>query len=475
MKAFSERAGRAGNVMGAALRMLLIAAIVQALGLVVFCGTAPAAGKTFTVNSTLDQVDANPGDGTCATASAVCTLRAAIQESNAYTGTDAVTIVLSNKKYTLTIAGRGEDAAATGDLDITRSVTIKGKGSTKTFINGNKLDRVLHIKYVTGALTVNISGVAIQNGMAEDSYFANTVEGGGILIDRATVTLTNCAVSENSAVSATDNVSGGGGIYVYNAGTLTVKNSVISNNTVQAAQTAAGGGIYNESGTVILTGSTVSGNSAWCPGSGAYGGGIWNIGVAFTMTNTTVSRNTVSGLFTRGGGVDAEGGTITITGGSVSDNTSLATDTGYGGGLFLTNVPATVTHCAISRNTVIGGGGGGIFVTGVNAVVDFVQCTVSQNAAVGLAVSGGAGGGFMVANGTLTISGGTISGNQATGNPGWGGGIVAFVPNVHIEGGAKITNNFAAETGGGIYASGGAPTIDSGTVITGNIPNDKNF
>ena len=46
-------------------------------------GAGPAEALNFVVNSTGNQVDAAPGDGVCATAGAVCTLRAAILEANA--------------------------------------------------------------------------------------------------------------------------------------------------------------------------------------------------------------------------------------------------------------------------------------------------------------------------------------------------------------------------------------------------------
>jgi CSLREA domain-containing protein len=45
-----------------------------------------AAGATFTVNAVADGVDAAPGNGVCSTAYGWCTLRAAIQESNALAG-----------------------------------------------------------------------------------------------------------------------------------------------------------------------------------------------------------------------------------------------------------------------------------------------------------------------------------------------------------------------------------------------------
>jgi len=49
-----------------------------------------ASHATFVVNDTGDAPDANPGNGTCATSTGVCTLRAAIQEANAHPGPDTI-------------------------------------------------------------------------------------------------------------------------------------------------------------------------------------------------------------------------------------------------------------------------------------------------------------------------------------------------------------------------------------------------
>src|SRR5262245_25876067 len=81
----------------------------------------------FVVDSTTDAVDSKPGDGVCATAAGVCTLRAAIQEANAHAGKDAITLPAGS--YLLAIAGPGEDAAATGDLDITDDLVLTGAGA----------------------------------------------------------------------------------------------------------------------------------------------------------------------------------------------------------------------------------------------------------------------------------------------------------------------------------------------------------
>src|SRR5438128_549402 len=76
----------------------------------------PARAALFIVNSTTDAVDVQPGNGSCATSTGKCTLRAAIQEANALPGAD--TIIVPAGTYALTIAGSGENSAATGDLDI---------------------------------------------------------------------------------------------------------------------------------------------------------------------------------------------------------------------------------------------------------------------------------------------------------------------------------------------------------------------
>jgi CSLREA domain-containing protein len=44
----------------------------------------------FSVDSTIDAVDAVPGDGICASEAGKCTLRAAIQEANALVGPDTI-------------------------------------------------------------------------------------------------------------------------------------------------------------------------------------------------------------------------------------------------------------------------------------------------------------------------------------------------------------------------------------------------
>jgi CSLREA domain-containing protein len=87
-------------------------------------GSLPVHAATFIVNGAADAVDAHPGDGQCASVGGVCTLRAAIQETNALAGADLIR--LPRGWYRLTLAGPDEDFAATGDLDVTDDLTLAG-------------------------------------------------------------------------------------------------------------------------------------------------------------------------------------------------------------------------------------------------------------------------------------------------------------------------------------------------------------
>src|SRR5215217_6864328 len=93
----------------------------------------PAHANAYTVNSTDDVGDQSPGNGICDTepfpvgTKPKCTLRAAIQDANAAVGPDTITV--PSGTYPLIIAGSDEDAAFTGDLDVTHDLTMRGAGA----------------------------------------------------------------------------------------------------------------------------------------------------------------------------------------------------------------------------------------------------------------------------------------------------------------------------------------------------------
>jgi CSLREA domain-containing protein len=251
-------------------------------------GSAPAGAVTFTVDSTQDEVDAAPGDGACATATGTCTLRAAIQEANALPGVDAIEVPAGT--YTLAIPGQGEDAAATGDLDITGDVSIMGAGTASTIVDGNGLDRVFDT-FNTVTLG-SISGLTIQHGNPGPGGY-----GGGIY-NSAIFTMSDVVITGNVA-----DVNGGG---IENDGDLTLIDVTVSGNMA----TVFGGGI-DTALTFSASGLTVTGNTANAAG------GVGNDAAA-TLTNVTVSGNTAN---VSGGGIKSDFNT-TLTNVTLSNNTA---------------------------------------------------------------------------------------------------------------------------------------------------------
>ena len=286
-----------------------------------FAPTAHAAN--FIVNSPADTVDINPGDGACADASAKCTLRAAIMEANALAGPSTITLPVGT--HILTIVGIGEDAAATGDLDIKGNLTINGAGAASTIIDGGGIDRVFEILPLA---IVMIDAVTVRNG---------NVDNGGGVSNQGILSMTNTIVTGNSAT-------GGGGIW-NNGGTLTIASSTITNNNTFYY----GSGVWNYGGNLTMTDSTVSGNS----GGGYRCGGVASVGGSATLSNTTINGNTSSGQ--GAGGFLNWSSASTVVNSTVSGNTG----NGYGGGLVnVYSGTLTLVNVTVSGNNDISAAGG---------------------------------------------------------------------------------------------------------------------
>jgi CSLREA domain-containing protein len=377
-----------------------------------------AEAALFRVNSTDDIVDATPGDGVCVTGTGVCTLRAAIQEANALAGADEIR--LKSAVYRLA-PGSGEDLAATGDLDITDSVTIKGKGAALTVVDGSHSDRVFHV--IGPGPVVNFVGLKVQNGSLGTGDFA----GGGIFNFGATVIVNSCIITNNVFIAQA-----GGGILSMNGNLKVVSSRVIQNGLYYGGGPAGGGGIasYNDLSLKIIR-TKVADNF------------VFNLG-------DTVATNDIA----FGGGIGISGtGTVKIKDckilGNVADSWTTDTFASSGAGLHMSDVPnANIINTKIANNICSGLGeyGGGVFALSTNAT--FSGCLITENSTLGGLF--GEGGGMYLENGgtasmTITITNlSSVMYNYAF----YGGGIYVELltppPGVtlNISADSVVANNF---------------------------------
>lgn len=299
-------------------------------------------GAGYFVNTTNDAVDLVPGDGLCNTGRTPpsgytyeCTLRAAIQESNANSPnsiSDPDIITLPAGSYLLTIAGSNEDNAATGDLDIKDALVINGSGSGSTILNANGIDRALHVLSGPG---VTLNNFTVRNGTAPNMLYPEG-HGGGIH-NLGRLTLNNMNIENNYAV-----FEGGG---VYNTGILTVANSRIANNS-------GAGGLSNQaSGQMTVINSVIAANSSGSGSVAGMGGGVHSFGIALTLRNSLVAGN----FALRDGGGIYFGGSATplIENVTISGNRANR----FGGGMHARN-KATIRSTTIANNYARQDGGG---------------------------------------------------------------------------------------------------------------------
>ncbi len=442
---------------------LLVVAVLVTASVWPLLGPDTAAGASLTVNTTDDELNAD-GD---------CSLREAVQAANTDAAVDACTagsgadtITVPSGTYTLSIAGAGEDANATGDLDISADLTINGAGAATTIIDANALDRTFHIFF---PITAEISGLTIRNGSAGG--------GGGGIYNRGITTVNNSTVSGNTA--------GGGGGGIYNEITLTLNNSTVSGNTG-----GGGGGIHNKS-TATLNNSTVSGNVG-SPGgiSNRTSGGTTTL----ILNKSTVSGNTGGGGGDAGGiSQDPSGGTATITliNSTVSDNTNSS---GGAGGIYQSKGSTlTLTDSTVSGNSASGGafGAGGIgqiAVGSISSSVTLNNSTVSSNTYSGSGGVGGifqnayAGGSSSVTLNNSTVSSNTFSGTgSGTGSGSGAGGILqtssasSGFPTLILNNSTVSSNTFSGTgsgTGGISQTSTSGSATAKNTIVANNSGGD---
>jgi len=415
-----------------------------------------AYASAILVETTLDELDGASGNGDCSLREAVANANndnGAQVDCNAGTGAD--TIVLPPGAYTLTGISR-EDGNLSGDLDISRSLTILGTDPMTTKIQAGTsspvgsicfdcVDRVLEI--LTGA-DVTINNVTIRYGKAPNGTSSFIGASGGGIYNQGDLTLNGCVVTLNQSGHGWDNPSGNGGYAgsgggVYTEGHLTVNNSRIT---------------YNQSG------HGGEGGDGGYPKWGGHGGGVYAIlESAVTLTNVFIGQN-ATGNGARGGdapegdAVDGERG-------------------GSGGGIFCGSCSLTMLNSSLISN-VTGGGGTGGAVTGGNG--DGGDGGKSGSGA-GAYLNTGESMGILInsrihdnqtGQGGLGGSGTGTGSAGSDGDRGSGGGLDIQDNAQAIITKSTISNNGAYD-GGGIFNTNNPSTALVNTTISGNMADNN--
>ena len=292
-----------------------------------------------------------------------CSLREAVIAANV-SGTPATILLRPGKRYVLTRKGTGENAALTGDLDISSGpLTVKTEGGGKSdpaTIDANRIDRIFD-----GSLTLN--GVTLRDGLVGGDSVGGAIRGD--VLDIRNSRLVNNTANGHGSFPAN-----GGAIFLNSGGELKMAGTRLKGNKAGAG---GGGAIFiSEGGSASLFKSTLARNE-----SGGFGGGLAiDAGGRADVNRSTISGNKITGDFDSGGGIGLyapPGGltaTLEIENSTVANNSAGLDGGGIGSQDSIdsgSHATVELDHVTVARNQAWtgldteegthGGSGGGIF------------------------------------------------------------------------------------------------------------------
>jgi len=208
-----------------------------------------------------------------------CSLREAILASNSTPDIDDTITFAVDGTFVLSQTGADEDLAATGDLDITDTVTIMGNGTDSTIIDGGSIDRVFDVdKGIETGLT--LIDLTVQNGLAEKADFPTVGGGLQVIGEGRSIKLQRTILRDNRANSPGVFSGSGGAVYVGPGAYLEIRDSAIHDNDAESV-----GAIYSDNAEVEILNSTIYGNTGTS-------GAIFNEGNSYlSLRNATVAAN----------------------------------------------------------------------------------------------------------------------------------------------------------------------------------------
>ncbi len=155
-----------------------------------------------------------------------------------------------NNGGTVNIGEGTYSGAGNTNIIITKDMTINGAGIDKTIIDGSSSNQI----FLINSGTVNINNLTITNG--------TSLKGGGIC-NYGTLTINQCKFT--NCTTHYMPLSGGSAIYSDDGCTLTVKNSIFTNNDARSSQTY--GATILSCGPLIVENSDFIGNQAFSGGA----------------------------------------------------------------------------------------------------------------------------------------------------------------------------------------------------------------
>jgi hypothetical protein len=263
------------------------------------------------------------------------------------------------------------------------------------------------------------------------------------------------------------------------AGTVTLADCVLINNSAQCVGIAQGGAIFNNGGLVTLLGTTVASNSATGSGmitstnlglydAGAgYGGALFTTNGTVNIVNCMFDNNSSSGAgaVAMGGAVYQASGVLAISNTFFATNSVLASAfnfrgsenyspgvPSYGGALSVDSGSAGIDHCQFAGNSAQGGSGGGASGSGASAeaiggaIYNAATLIVGYSSFCGNATSAGVN---YLGTGASGLGGAIYNSGTAQVN------CCAVYSNVTQGGGGEIINETEMPAGGGSGLGGG--------------------
>lgn len=348
----------------------------------------PAAAQTFSVNTGVDELGENPGNGQCETApgNGVCTFRRAFWEAarifeSAPSTPPTVVIMLNVPGSTITVGPPWIDA-----LNGPGTLAVVGAGASSTVIEANGVEPFR--AGLTRALNLTISGVTIRHAAIAIDQNSGSLRLDHVRVEESSIGLATGAAS--TTLTACEFVRNSGAIVFHQGnsptgGVLHVRRSSLRDN--RSDDNRSGGAILAGTGTLILEGVSFVNNHATVAG-----GAIAMSGRSvLRAVNTTFSGNSAG---ESGGAISLEGESradlvhVTLVGNRADTNRN---GLGVGGAISVgASGAASLSHVVVSGNTA-GTFSGGVWTSTPGAcsgrlnatgasLFDIVDCTVEGTA-----------------------------------------------------------------------------------------------